>query len=131
MVILIPLSLIGIAFLVYAVFAGATLALPLGLAAAAGLGASALGGSVTASLACGIATFMVVIALGRFAALTLRGPLTRMVLIAAFAAPAALAGFSAARAVGSLFGLASLAASLAVAAVIAAAAAHRLSRPTG
>lgn len=131
MVIILPLSLIGIALLIYAVFAGATLALPLGLAAAAGLGASALGGSFAASLACGTATFMVVIASGRFAALTLRPPLARLILIAAFAAPAALAGFSAARAVGSLFGFASIAASLAVAVVIAAVAAHRLSRPAG
>ena len=58
MFILLPLSLIGVGFLVYAVFAGATLALPIGAGLAAGFAASALGVSPLASVAIGVVTFV-------------------------------------------------------------------------
>lgn len=129
MFILLPLSLIGVGFLVYAVLAGATLALPIGAGVAAGLAASALGVSPLASVAIGVATFMGVIALCRFAALTLPGRFSRALLIVSFAVPAAIAGFSTANALGTLFGLASVATSALVAVLTAAVAAHRVGRP--
>jgi len=129
MFILLPLSLIGAGFLVYAVFAGATLALPIGAGLSAGFCASALGVSPLASVAIGVVTFMGAIALGRFAALTLPGRSSRALLIVSFAIPAAIAGFSTANALGTLFGLASVATCALVAILTAAVAAHRLGRP--
>ena len=109
MFILFPLTLIGVGFLIYALFAGATLALP--------------------SIVIGIAAFMGVIAVGRFAALSLSNRPARGMLIAVFAIPAAIAGFSVASTFASLAGFASFAVALVAGGVSGAVAAHRLARP--
>lgn len=102
MPILFPLTLIGVGFLIYALFASATLALPIGAGLAAGFGSAALGIAPLPSVIIGSAAFMSVIAIGRFAALSVSNRPTRGVLIAVFAIPAAIAGFSVASAFASL-----------------------------
>jgi len=129
MPILFPLTLIGVGFLIYALFAGATLALPIGAGLAAGFGSAALGIAPLPSIVIGIAAFMGVIALGRFAALSLSNRPARGMLIAVFAIPAAIASFSVASAFASLAGFASFAVALVAACLIGAVAAHRLTGP--
>jgi len=129
MPILFPLMLIGVGFLIYALFASATLALPISAGLATGFGSAALGIAPLPSIVIGIVAFMGVIALGRFAALTLPSRSTRGVLIAVFAIPAAIAGFSVASAFASLAGFASFAVALVAGGVSGAVAAHRLARP--
>lgn len=131
MAILLPLTLIGIGALLYFLFAGATYALPLAAGIAAGFGSASAGLSIPASLLIGVATFMIVIAIGRFAALTLAHPYARGTLIILFALPAAIAGFILTGALASLAGLASIATLLAAAGALVSGgvAAHRLVRP--
>jgi hypothetical protein len=71
MPILFPLTLIGVGSLFYAVFAGATLALPIAAGLTAGFGSASIGLSPLLSIVVGIVVFMGVIALGRFSALML------------------------------------------------------------
>ena len=129
MFILLPLSMIGGGFLVYAVFAGATLALPIGAGLAAGFGSTALGIAPLPSVIIGIAAFMSVIAIGRFAALSLSNRPARGMLIAVFAIPAAIAGFSVASASASLAGFASITIALVAGGLSGAIAAQRLTGP--
>lgn len=129
MPILFPLTLLGVGFLIYGIFAGATLALPIGAGVAAGFGSASLGLSPVASMLIGIAVFMGVIALGRFAALTLPNRTARALLIALFAIPAAITGFSVASSFAALAGIASIGVALFAGACTAVVAAHRLARP--
>jgi len=129
MPILFPLTLIGVGFLIYALFASATLALPIGAGLAAGFGSTALGIAPLPSVIIGIAAFMSVIAIGRFAALSLSNRPARGMLIAGFAIPAAIAGFSVASAVASLAGFASIAIALVAGGLSGAIAAQRLTGP--
>lgn len=129
MPILFPLTLIGVGFLIYALFASATLALPIGAGLAAGFGSAALGIAPLPSVIIGIAAFMGVIALGRFAVLSLSSRPARGVLIAVFAIPAAIAGFSVASAFASLAGFASFVVALVAGGLSGVVAAHRLAGP--
>jgi len=129
MPILFPLTLIGVGFLIYALFAGATLALPIGVGLMAGFGSATLGITPMSSIVIGIAMFMGVIALSRFAALSLSSRPARAVLIGLFAVPASIAGFSVASAFASLAGFTSLAVALMAGGLSGAVAARRLARP--
>ncbi|MGY4395356.1 hypothetical protein ACVWZA_000517 [Sphingomonas sp. UYAg733] len=126
MPILFPLTLIGVGFLIYALFASATLALPIGAGLAAGFGSAALGIAPLPAIIIGVAAFMGIIALGRFAAVSLSSRPARGVLIAVFAIPAAIAGFSVASAFASLAGFA---VALVAGGLSGAVAAHRLAGP--
>jgi hypothetical protein len=129
MPILFPLTLIGVGFLIYALFASATLALPIGAGLAAGFGSAALGVPPLPSFVIGIATFMSVIAIGRFAALSLSNRPARAIVIGFFAIPAAIAGFSVASAFASLAGFASVVVALVAGGLSGVVAAHRLAAP--
>ena len=129
MPILFPLTLIGVGFLIYALFASATLALPIGAGLMAGFGSAALGITPMPSIVIGSAMFMGVIALGRFAVLSLSTRSARAMMIGIFAVPAAIAGFSVANAFASLAGFASVAIALIAGGLSGAVAAHRLAGP--
>ncbi|WP_165322370.1 hypothetical protein [Rhizorhabdus phycosphaerae] len=129
MPILLPLSLIGFGFLIYQLFAGATLALPIALGVAVGLSAHQLGCSAFASIAVGVIAFMGVIAASRAAALKLTNPHARIALAVLFALPAALAGYSLAHALGVLVGTTGIVAGVVAAVPCAAIAAQRMLRP--
>src|SRR3546814_20751493 len=68
MAILLPLSLIGLGACIYYLFVGATLALPLLIGSAVGMAIHAAGNGVPASFIAGIVAFILVVALGLFAA---------------------------------------------------------------
>lgn len=129
MPVMLPLTLLGVGYLIYQIFAGATLALPIALAIAAGLGAAHFGSSPLLAALIGLIVFVGVIGTSRFAALKLANPYGRAALAALFAVPAALAGYSVAHALGSFAGGTGILAGLAGAALCAAVAAHRLMRP--
>lgn len=129
MPILLPLSLIGFGFLIYQLFAGATLALPIALGVAAGLAAHQLGCSAFTSIAVGVVAFMGVIAASRAAALKLTNPHARVALAILFAVPAALTGYSFAHALGVLVGTTGIVAGAVAAVLCAAIAAQRMLRP--
>lgn len=93
MAILFPLCLVGLGACVYYLFAAATLALPILVGAAVGMASHAVGCGTPLSFLCGLAAFMLVIALGRFAALTLRSKLGRGMLMLPFTFSASVAGF--------------------------------------
>jgi hypothetical protein len=126
MPILLSLALIGAGFLLFASFAGATLALPLALGLYAGFGASALGIPPFSSFMIGTTLFMAVIGAGRFASLTLRTPQARAAIALLFAVPAGIAGFSAASAIALLAGFSGVLLPLASGLACAAIAARRL-----
>lgn len=129
MPILFPLTLIGIGFLFYAVFAGATFALPIAAGLMAGFGSASIGLSPLLSIVIGIVVFMGVIALGRFTALMLPSQPARAILILLFAIPAAFTGFSVASAFAALAGFASIGVALIAGALTGIVAAHRLAHP--
>lgn len=129
MPILLPLTMIGFGYLIYQLFAGAALALPIALGMAAGFAASQLGFSPIIAFAFGVSAFMAVIAISRFAALKLTNPYARIALAILFAVPAALTGFSLAHAMGVMIGTGGVVAGVVAAAACAAIAAHRLMRP--
>jgi hypothetical protein len=129
MPILLPLSLFGFGYLVYQLLAGATLALPIALGVAAGLAAHQVGCSAVASIPIGMATFMIVIAVGRAAALTISNPYVRATLALLVAAPASLAGYSVAHALGVLVGTTGIVAGAIAAIGCGAIAAQRMLRP--
>ncbi|KRB81087.1 hypothetical protein ASE00_13800 [Sphingomonas sp. Root710] len=129
MPIMLPLTLLGVGYLIYQIFAGATLVLPIALGIAAGFGASHLGSSPLLAVAIGTLAFLAVIAASRFAALNFSSPYTRAALAAIFAVPAALAGYSVAHALGWFAGGTGIIAGLIGAALCAVIAAHRLLRP--
>jgi hypothetical protein len=129
MPILFPLTLIGFGYLIYQLFAGATLALPIALGVAAGFGASQLGWPPFTAFVLGVIAFMAVITASQLAALKLTNPYARVGLATLFAVPAALTGFSLAHALGVLVGTSGTVAGLIAAAACAAIAAHRLMRP--
>lgn len=122
MPILLPLTLIGVGYLVYLLFAGATLALPIALGMAAGFGASRLGCPPLLACMLAVMALATVAAASRFAALMLVSLQARIALAALFAVPAGLAGYSCGQPLGVFAGLI---AAIACAAV----AAHRLLRP--
>ena len=129
MPILLPLTMIGFAYLIYKLFAGATLALPIALGFAAGLSASHLGFAPVTAFILGVATFMAVVAAGQLAALRLTDPTARIAVALLFAVPAALVGFSFAHALGVLLGTTGIVTGLIAAAACAAIAAQRVLRP--
>lgn len=129
MPIMLPLTLLGVGYLIYQIFAGATLALPIALGIAAGFGASHLGLSPLVAVAIGMFAFLSVVAASRFAALNLASPYARATLAAMFAIPAALAGYSIAHALGWFADGTGIIAGLIGAALCAVIAAHRLLRP--
>lgn len=129
MFIALPLTLIGIGLLIYQIFAGVTLALPIGAGLLAGFGASALGFAAIPSLAIGTAVFMTIIALGRFAALTSTALHTKAAVVALFAIPAGITGYSAANAIASLLGFSGIVIAPVATLICAAVAVQRLVRP--
>lgn len=129
MPILLPLSLMGFGYLIYQLFAGATLALPFALGVAAGLAAHQLGCSIFASFVIGVIAFMGVIAASRAAALKLTNPYARVTLVLLFAVPAALTGYSLQHALGVLVGATGIVAGAVAAVACAAIAAERMLRP--
>lgn len=129
MPIMLPLTLLGVGYLIYQIFAGATLALPIALGLGAGFGASNLGCPPLLAVVIGLLVFLAVIATSRFAALKLAGPYGRAILAALFAIPAAVAGYSVAHGLGWLAGGTGIIAGLVGAALCAAIAVHRLMRP--
>ncbi len=129
MPILLPLTMIGSGYLVYQLFAGATLALPLALGFAAGLSASHLGFSLFTAFLLGVGASMAVIAAGQLAALKLTSPAARVTVALLFAAPAALTGFSCAHALGVLVGTTGTVTGLLAAVACAVIAAQRVLRP--
>lgn len=129
MPIMLPLTLLGIGYLIYQIFAGATLALPIALGVAAGFGSSHLGCSPLLAIVIGTLVFLGVIGISRFAALKLASPHARAALAALFAIPAALAGYSVAHALGWFAGGTGIIAGLIGAGLCAVIAAHRLLRP--
>lgn len=129
MPIMLPLTLLGVGYLIFQIFAGATLALPLAAGIAAGYGTGHLGCPPLLAILIGLLVFLAVIGTSRFAALTLASPYTRAALAALFAIPAALAGYSVAHALGSFADGTGTIAGLVGAALCAAIAAHRLMRP--
>ena len=129
MPILLPLAMIGFGYLVYQLFAGATLALPLALGFAAGLSASHLGFSPFTAIMLGMTAFMAVVAAGQLAALKLTSPLARIAVALLFAVPAALMGFSLAHALGVLVGTTGIVTGLIAAVACAVIAAQRVLRP--
>src|SRR4051794_38734006 len=126
MPILLPLTLIGFGYLIYQLFAGATLALPIALGVAAGFGASQLGCLPFMAFVLGAVAFMAAIAASQLAALKLTNPYARITLVIVFAVPAALTGFSFAHALGVLVGTSGIVTGLIAAVACAAIAAHRL-----
>lgn len=129
MLIMLPLTLLGVGYLIYQTFAGATLALPLAAGIAAGFGTNSLGCPPLLATLIGLLAFVAVIGTSRFAALTLASPYARAALAALFAIPAALAGYSVGHALGWFAGVTSIIAGLIGAVLCAAIAAHRLMRP--
>ncbi|UAK25308.1 hypothetical protein [Sphingomonas nostoxanthinifaciens] len=129
MPILLPLSLVGFGYLIYQLFAGATLALPIALGVAAGFAAHQLGCSTFASFVIGVIAFMGVIAASRVVALKLTKTYARITLALLFAVPAALTGYSLAHALGVVLGTTGIVAGLVAAMACAAIAAERMLRP--
>ncbi len=129
MPILLPLTMIGFGYLIYQLFAGATLALPIALGVAAGFGASQLGCSPFTAFVLGVIAFMAAITISQLAALKLTNPYARIALATLFAVPAALTGFSLAHALGVMVGTSGVFAGLIAAAACAAIATHRMMRP--
>lgn len=129
MLILLPLTMIGLGYLIYLLFAGATLALPIALGVATGVGASHLGFAPFTAFILGVTAFLVIMTVSQLAALRLTHPVARAVLATLFAVPAALTGFSLAHALGVMLGTTGLITGLCAAVACAAIAAQRLLRP--
>ncbi|MBV9812525.1 MAG: hypothetical protein JO326_07230 [Acetobacteraceae bacterium] len=121
--------MIGFGYLIYKLFAGATLALPIALGFAAGLSASHLGFAPFTAFMLGVVAFMAVVAAGQLAALKLTNPTARIAVALLFAVPAALVGFSFAHALGVLVGTTGIVTGLIAAVACAAIAAQRVLRP--
>lgn len=126
---MLPLTMIGFGYLIYQLFAGATLALPIALGVAAAFGAHQLGCSPVTAFIVGVIAFMAVMTATKLAALKLSNPYARIALAALFAIPAALTGFSFAHALGVLVGTTGLVTGMIAAAACAAIAAQRVLRP--
>jgi len=126
-----PLAMLGLSLIVYYLFASATYALPLLVGLAVGSGAAALGASAPTAFAIGILGWLLAIATGRFAALTMTGPFARVAIPALFAVPAAIAGYSIASGLAAIAGLVALGTIVAPLAAVACAviAAQRVSQP--
>lgn len=129
MPIMLPLTMIGFGYLIYQLFAGATLALPLALGVAAAFGASQLGCAPFTAFIFGVVAFMAVMTASQLAALKLTNSYARIALATLFAVPAALTGFSLAHALGLLVGTSGIVAGVIGAAGCGAVAAQRLMRP--
>ena len=129
MPILLPLTMIGFGYLIYKLFAGATLALPIALGFAAGLSAGHLGFAPFTAFMLGVAAFMAVVAAGQLATLKLTNPTARIAIALLFAVPAALTGFSFAHALGVAVGTTGIVTGLIAAVACAAIAAQRVLRP--
>lgn len=129
MPIMLPLTLIGVGYLIYQLFAGATLALPIALGVAAGFGASHIGYSPFMAFVIGALAFMAVIAASRFAALKLTKPQGRIALALIFALPAALVGYSIAHLLAALVDSTGVVFGVIAAAGCAAVAAQRMLKP--
>lgn len=129
MPIMLPLTMIGFGYLIYLLFAGATMALPIALGVFAGFGAHQLGVAPLTAIILGFLAFMAVLTASKVAALKLASPYTRIALALLFAVPAALTGFSLARALGVLLGTTGIVFGLVGAAACAAIAAKRALHP--
>lgn len=93
MFVTLPLTLIGVGFLVYFLFAAASYALPLLAGLSVGFAADQAGVSGADAVLLGTAAFLLVIAVGRIATLLLPSRSARMAVVLLFAIPAAVAGF--------------------------------------
>lgn len=129
MFILIPLGLIGIGVIAYCLFTWASYALPLAMGIAAGFAVAAMGFPPFPAIAIGALVFMVVIALGRFAAMAHPKSMSRAPLVAIFAIPAAIAGYSVASAFTALAGFTSIGVGIIAAIGCGVIATRRLVRP--
>lgn len=129
MPILLALTMIGFGYLIYQLFASATLALPIAIGVAAGFGAHQLGCAPFTAFILGVIAFMAVVTASRLAALKLTDPYARIALALLFAVPAAFTGFSLAHALGVLVGTPGIVTGLIAAAVCAGIAAQRILRP--
>lgn len=129
MPILLPLTLLGLGYLVYQLFAGATLALPIALGFAAGLDASHLGFAPLTAFILGLIAFVAVISVSRLTALKINNLYGRISLALLFAVPAALAGFSVAHALGVMVGTTGIVTGFAAAVACGAIAGQRILRP--
>jgi len=128
MMILLPLSLIGIGALIYFLFNAASHALPLAIAAAAALACAHVGASIPVALLVGVIGFMLVTGLVRFIALTAPLP-ARIVVAAALAIPAAIAGYQLGGGLAGLSGLSAWFPAAIAATLTGLAAATRIARP--
>lgn len=131
MFIALPLTLIGVGFLVYFLFAAASYALPLLAGLSVGFTADHAGASGGSALLLGAAAFMLVIAVGRMATLVLPSRYARTAVVLLFAIPAAIAGFQVASALLHFSGVGAwgVIAALAMALVTGTAAANRHGLP--
>lgn len=131
MFIILPLTLIGVGFLVYFLFAAASYALPLLAGLSAGFAADHAGASGIDAFLLGTVAFMLVILIGQVATRLLPSPYARMAVVILYAIPASVAGFQVASALLHLSGAGpwSVIAALAMALVVGSAAAKRHAMP--
>lgn len=128
MIILLPLTLIGIGAFIYFIFNTATYALPIAVGAAAGLACAHVGLSAAAAALIGVTAFMLTIAVARFVALTAPQPV-RIVVVAALAIPAAFVGYHMGLGLAGLSGLPALLPAILAATLAGLVAANRITRP--
>lgn len=93
MPITLPLTLIGVGFFIYLLFAAASYAMPLLAGLSAAFAASHAGAAGSTAMLLGIAVFMAVIAAGRMAGTLMPSRLSQSVIMLLFAVPAAIAAF--------------------------------------
>lgn len=129
MPIMLPLTLLGIGYLISQLLAGATLALPIAIGVGTGLSAHQLGASPLLAGAFGMLAFMMTIAASRFAALSMVNPYARVGLALVYGLPAALAGYSVGHALGWLTLGTGTAIGIVGGALCAGIAVHRIARP--
>jgi len=91
----IVLSLVGLAYLCWLLFALAVYALPLFAGVTAGLATYHSGSGPIGAIIVGLIASSVTLVLGQIALMTLRSPLIRAVIALLFAVPAAVAGYHA------------------------------------
>ena len=128
MIILLPLTLIGIGAFIYFIFNTATYALPIAVGAAAGLACAHAGASPVEAILIGVTAFMLTIAVARFVALTAPRPI-RIAVVAALAIPAAFVGYHMGLGLAGLSGLPALLPAIPAATLAGLVAANRITRP--
>ncbi|RUN76988.1 hypothetical protein EJC47_07835 [Sphingomonas sp. TF3] len=128
MMILLPLSLIGIGAFIYFLFNAASHALPLAIAGAAALACAHVGASIPGALLVGVIGFMLLTGVVRFIGLTAPFP-ARIVAAAALAIPAAIAGYQLGGGLAGLSGLSAWFPAAIAGTLTGLAAAKRIARP--